>query len=570
MKKKEKIWMLFIFLIYTLIIVAPSFIIDSGSFRLTDPSNFNLNTANTNWEINGTVICNETEIQTTFTTLLDGSGNIWVSWWDERKDDGDIYLQKLDGQGNSLLSLNGIAIYNDNNASEFPKMVLDGNGGVVITWYDNRTGQNEVYAQRVNSSGQLLWGNEGIKITEISSLQVDTSIVNTTDGNFTIIWEDSRSGTKDIYAQKLNPDGTRLWGENGTVICNASGDQHLHQTARRRTIVATNQGGIATAWRDQRSDTGDIYAQLLNQDGISQWGGNGTAICNETDNQRNPIINEINNEFIISWRDERNVGTLGKDLYIQRINSTGHIKWIPNGSLIVNATNDQEYHNTYVHDQDNIFIAWKDDRVDLNGDIYMQKMNWSGDSVWILNGTPIANINLEIEDTPMLSISNGKLFVAWEKRTGSPTQINIMKYDLNGVIQWTSPVSIVNASATNRIYNFIEDGTGGVIASWLDYRVDPSGDVYMLRLTGDGDIWTPESNGGNGGGNPWDLIILVLAITLPIGGVSIVAAVFIVQRRRAPAEIQPRKVPKKLSKDQEKLLENIAIILSFIVVMKKQ
>ena len=197
-------------------------------------------------------------------------------------------------------------------------------------------------------------------------------------------------------------------------------------------------------------------------------------------------------------------------------------------------------------------------------------MNWSGDSVWILNGTPIANINLEIEDTPMLSISNGKLFVAWEKRTGSPTQINIMKYDLNGVIQWTSPVSIVNASATNRIYNFIEDGTGGVIASWLDYRDDPSGDVYMLRLTGDGDIWTPEGNGGNGGGNPWDLIILVLAITLPIGGVSIVAAVFIVRRRRAPAEIQPRKVPKELSKDQEKLLENIAIILSFIVIMKKQ
>ena len=48
-----------------------------------------------------------------------------------------------------------------------------------------------------------------------------------TDGNngAIIAWVDQRSGNADIYAQKINKDGIVQWALNGVNICSAPGSQ---------------------------------------------------------------------------------------------------------------------------------------------------------------------------------------------------------------------------------------------------------------------------------------------------------------------------------------------------------
>jgi len=518
------------------------------------------------WVPNGTVINNASGAQTTYTTIMDDAGNIWVSWWDTRKDGGDIYLQKISSTGKIILNINGTPIHYDNNVSGYPKMVLDGRGGAIITWQDNRTGQNEVYVQRVDSQGQLLWGTNGLRVSSVLSPKEFPQITNTSDGNFTVVWKENRTGTWDIYTQKFNLSGTKLWGENGTTIVNASGDQTHYNL--KSSLIPTSEGGIIVTWRDARDDVGDVYVQRLDTNGVVQWDPNGTAICTAPDYQLWPTINDIGNDkFIVSWTDDRKgSGFTDLDLYFNKINGSGDPQWDSNGSVLVNASNNQDRHDLYVHDQENIFTIWVDDRVDSNGDIYMQKSNASGMSQWGVNGTVVANLTGE-EKEPMIVTSGGALFVAWVKRF-NPKQIYLMKHDLNGSESWSLPVSIVNGTQSLTLYNFIPDENGGVIITWTDARND-IGDMYMLRLDANGDIWTPSENGDGNPPDDWWLIILtiVLCITIPAVVGASLAAVFIMRRRRNPeVRILPKKVlpSKKLTKEEEKTLKSILVFFSIL------
>jgi len=59
--------------------------------------------------------------------------------------------------------------------------------------------------------------------------------------------------------------------------------------------------------------TGDIYAQKVDSAGIMKWTTNGVVICNATDVQDYPqIISNGAGGAIITWHDERSGN---KDIY---------------------------------------------------------------------------------------------------------------------------------------------------------------------------------------------------------------------------------------------------------------
>lgn len=44
-----------------------------------------------------------------------------------------------------------------------PKAIPDGVGGTIITWEDNRSGNSDIYAQRMNALGVPQWTANGVK-----------------------------------------------------------------------------------------------------------------------------------------------------------------------------------------------------------------------------------------------------------------------------------------------------------------------------------------------------------------------------------------------------------------------
>jgi hypothetical protein len=90
-----------------------------------------------------------------------------------------------------------------------PEIVSDGASGVIITWLDLRAGNNDVYAQRLNTAGTLQWTANGKGVAVVAgSNRYDPKIASDEAGGAIIVWSDDLSGNSNTYVQRLNAVGT--------------------------------------------------------------------------------------------------------------------------------------------------------------------------------------------------------------------------------------------------------------------------------------------------------------------------------------------------------------------------
>jgi hypothetical protein len=147
-------------------------------------------------------------------------------------------------------------------------MIPDGAGGAIVAWEDDRniaTTGPDIYAQRVDAGGTVLWAANGVVVCSANFAQYGTDIAPDGAGGAVISWFDYRSlGPTDVYAQHVNAAGTPVWTANGNPVSAATGNQ---SNAR---IVQSDAGASIVVWEDRRNfgstDT-DVYAQRIANNG---------------------------------------------------------------------------------------------------------------------------------------------------------------------------------------------------------------------------------------------------------------------------------------------------------------
>ncbi|HEY6952937.1 MAG TPA: hypothetical protein VI758_11050, partial [Bacteroidota bacterium] len=227
-------------------------------------------------DTNGIVICNQSNNQLYPAIASNGAGGAYITWQDYRSGtNDDIYVQMISANGivQFYYPSGGFAVCTAANNQLSPVITADGLGGAVISWSDNRNGANsDVYAQRVASTGAMLWQSNGVPVSTASTDQTSPVLIGDGAGGATIAWDDSRNGYSDIYAQRLSASGTPLWiagsDSNGFAVTTAV----LHQTGP--VIASDGNGGAIVAWNDSRATqvgayTGasDIYCQNIDRNG---------------------------------------------------------------------------------------------------------------------------------------------------------------------------------------------------------------------------------------------------------------------------------------------------------------
>jgi len=110
------------------------------------------------------------------------------------------------------------------------------------------------------------------------------------DGGYFVIWEDERdvsTNKTDIYAQKYDNAGKRLWAKDGVPVATGPNIQHYTfssiQDYRNRSFVATDSaGGFYICYSDD-STSNYIYERLMIQhvkpDGSNVFGGPGLIVA---------------------------------------------------------------------------------------------------------------------------------------------------------------------------------------------------------------------------------------------------------------------------------------------------
>jgi hypothetical protein len=207
---------------------------------------------------NGTVICAAAEDQAYPEIIPDGTGGAIITWEDQRTDFGDVYIQKVNQGVISQWDTNGNQVFVGSGLQEWPVIASDGANGAIVAFENDIGGTRDIYIQRIDASGNPMWLPSANPVCTAGGHQRLPQIVADGSGGAIVTWTDPRDGHNDVYVQKIDANGSMLWTTDGVPVSTLAGDQ------RYPSIVA-NQGGAILAWEDERVVTlsYDVYAQRV-------------------------------------------------------------------------------------------------------------------------------------------------------------------------------------------------------------------------------------------------------------------------------------------------------------------
>ncbi|MBK6523769.1 MAG: T9SS type A sorting domain-containing protein [Bacteroidia bacterium] len=436
-----------------------------------------------------------TKSQDNLHTVSDANGGAIISWDDNRNSSTnatDIFAQRINASGIIKWATNGIAICN-NSAHQQSSAIADAEqGNAIITWEDIRLGNYDIYAQKIDSSGNIQWAANGIAICSKSTHQKNPKIVGDNAGGAIIVWEDSVNNFWDIYAQRVSSTGAVLWTTGGVGICVAG------NTQINPKIESDGLGGAIITWQDKRNNVDyDIYAQRIDNNGTVQWAADGVVICNSINTQSNPRIEpDGSNGAIIGWIDKRNA--IDNNIYGQRINSTGIVQWAANGNSICGASGSQSALDIKYTGSNGTVFTWKDARTATTS-VYAQLVSLSGANQLIADGILISN-GLKSNNPNAVSDKQNGFIIAWQDSSGTGWDIKTQRLDATGNTLWLSGGVIVSNASNNQINAVqISDNNGGAIYFWEDYRNAADYNIYAHHLysSGSPDIGIDKLHGNN-------------------------------------------------------------------------
>ncbi len=447
------------------------------------------------WVVNGTPISTANDIQTSPDIISDGAGGVIIVWGDTRNSittDTDVYAQRIDSSGDVQWIGNGTPISSANDKQGSTDIISDGAGGAIIVWDDRRNrGYTEfdIFAQRINSTGTVQWTTNGIPICTANDFQTLPQLTSDGAGGAIIIWMDDRD-IEGIYAQRINSSGHIQWALDGIPITTTP-------ISMIPQIIGDGAGGAIVTWQDFRisATDGDIYAQKINSSGDVQWTINGVAISTANDHQRYPqLTSDGSGGAIIAWEDDRipiKIATTNVDIYAQRINSSGVVQWTTNGIPICTSDYSQRSPQLTGDGSGGAIIAWTDSRnyATTRVDIYAQKINSFGEVQWVTNGTAVSTAAERQEIPRLVSDSLGGAFIGWmdSRNSGGQTiyDIYIQKLTSTGLPQWIeNGIPICTKDNMQQLPQLISDGPEQVIVVWEDHRVSgyQNADIYAQKV----------------------------------------------------------------------------------------
>ncbi len=437
------------------------------------------------WTTDGVPISAAAGDQAKPKVVSDGAGGAIVTWRDHRPSiyQVDVYAQRIDASGMILWTADGVALCNAANDQDFPAIVSDGAGGAIVAWDDFRTGiGHDIFAQRIDASGAVQWTPNGVPVYLNQGNQSEPAIVSDGAGGAIVTWRDARVNTNhDIYAQRIDAAGVAQWSATGVALCTSSGAQF------QPAIVSDGAGGAIVTWRDARVQDGDdIYAQRIDASGAVQWTTDGVALCTAASYQRVPmIISDAAGGAIVTWRDARGDGG---DIYAQRIDASGAVQWTADGVALCTANDYQESPMIVPDDAGGAIVTWLDARGGATYDIYSQRIDASGTVQWAADGVLLstdAAIVFSPNPIPVTIAPDGAggAIAVWENYPSASLDIHAQRIDAWGTVQWTATgVPVCSAAGNQRNPTIVSDGTVGAIVTWYDHRGGTDDDIYAQHV----------------------------------------------------------------------------------------
>lgn len=429
--------------------------------------------AGAQWQADGVEVCGASTAQYHPVIVSDGSGGAVIAWRDDTRN--GYYAQRLNASGVPLWNAAGVRI-TDLPAPLDLSGVYDGHGGIIVAWSSG----SDIWAQKVTVDGALAWGSAGVDVcagepnhrggVQIISDNLFSVFAGDPPPGAIVVWADSRAGatTSYNYAQSITGYGVPRWSANGVLVStDTTGFQNPASLVSDGTAATMRfPKGAIFCWDAFRGGSSNVYAQRLNSSGVRQWTNPGISVCSAPGNQvfQGAMAFGGGGNATMLWLDDRNSDTY--ELYGNREGTSG--EWAMDGRPLA-PVGESKFGIVDVSDGfGGIFAAWSDGRGGSD-DIYVQRMDASGNPLWGTSGTPIA-VGATPQVEPVLQPdSQGGTFVVYVDASADE-DLFAQDVDSSGTALWNPPVPVCLAPGDQEEESVVSDGSGGFIVAWRDAR----------------------------------------------------------------------------------------------------
>jgi len=373
---------------------------------------------------------------------LDASGNPVVAWQDSSSGNDEIYIKRWTGSAWDEIgagSASGGGVSNNNGYSDWPSLALDSSGNPVVAWWDNSSGNAEIYIKRWTGSAWTEIGAgsaSGWGISNSSGYSMDPSLALDSSGNPVVAWDDNSSAEGEIYIKRW--DGS-AWVEIGAGSASGGGISDNVGDSWYPSLALDSSGNPVVAWHDFSSLSWEIYVKRWNGSAwieIGAGSASGGGISNNSGESGFPSLAlDLAGNPVVAWQDN---SPGNYEIYVRRWNPTGGV-WeemgdnSASGGGISNNSGESGLPAIAIDSSGNAVVAW-DDNSSTNREIYIKRFNpimggWNEIGAGSASGVGVSNNSGESEIPSLAIDSFGNPVVAWDDNSSGNVEIYLRRWN---------------------------------------------------------------------------------------------------------------------------------------------
>jgi hypothetical protein len=190
----------------------------------------------------------------------DNAGGAYILFWGKTQQDPvqafGFRLQHIDNNGNAQWPGYGVVLFETTDnflSANDAKLNVDDAGNAFAVWRNINFAFGNLYAQKVNNAGTKLWGNSGLQVS-LTGVQGEFLIAADNTGGLLAVFEDGRNSTYDpvneeydhleLFAQHISNAGQLAFGDNGLLAAGNVGDSMILVSENATTnLMLTDDNG---------------------------------------------------------------------------------------------------------------------------------------------------------------------------------------------------------------------------------------------------------------------------------------------------------------------------------------
>jgi hypothetical protein len=327
------------------------------------------------------------------------------------------------------------------------------------------------YVQKIDSNGNKLWGENGIRLRADSTGKEISGIdfCYDGDGGLYAVWNFHYEVSyppyfyDSLFIQHISKNGDRLWGENGIFI-----DDSIFSTLNS-WIIEDDGGGIYVQYRKKNTEH---YIRKYDPSGNLIW-----TLINSlsypsviSDNQGGIILSGVKIVF-------------PRQLIINRISLEGERLWGEGGIIVDDSVGaNYAYAKLLLNSDSTVSVLW-DTEWWPNDDVFLQRYTLDGEQVWA-EPIRVSDIISAKSRLGLINSNSNSNIVAWAEGLDSSAQF-AHKINSDGIKLWNEKKLISTNYSTDETKVLTNDNDGAIIV----WRIDPPwGGIYAQQISKYGNL----------------------------------------------------------------------------------